>query len=194
MQLLIEQDEARLNVSYEQIKYALKGIGRHILRLYRQFSPQLRVMRCERDGKVVMFSFTADDVCDGDVVLEADSDINLTPARRRAVIYDLISSGLLSDGQGKIAEGVKSKILTYLGYAGFSEGRDLAALHRRRCAEENSRLLQGDVPVKSYDDHALHIAEHTAFILSNNLTDVSEGAFARHLAEHKKHLKEEKNG
>ena len=194
LQLLIEQDEARLNVSYEQIKYALKGIGRHILRLYRQFSPQLRVMRCERDGKIVMFSFTADDVCDGDVVLEADSDINLTPARRRAVIYDLISSGLLSDGQGKIAEGVKSKILTYLGYAGFSEGRDLAALHRRRCAEENSRLLQGDVPVKSYDDHALHIAEHTAFILSNNLTDVSEGAFARHLAEHKKHLKEEKNG
>lgn len=174
LQLLIEQDEARLNVSYEQIKYALKGIGRHILRLYRQFSPQLRVMRCERDGKIVMFSFTADDVCDGDVVLEADSDINLTPARRRAVIYDLISSGLLSDGQGKIAEGKEqnsdlSRLCRLFG------GRDLAALHRRRCAEENSRLLQGDVPVKSYDDHALHIAEHTAFILSNNLTDVSEG-------------------
>ncbi len=195
LQLLIEQDETRLNVSYEQIKSALKGIGRQILRLYRQFSPQMRVMRgAHENGKARLLSFCAADLSDDDVVLEADSEINLTPAQRRTVIYDLISSGLLSDGEGKLSEGTKNKILTYLGYNGFADGRDLSALHRERCEEENQQLLKGDVPVKSYDDHAVHIAGHTAFVLSAQPSAQADEAFARHIALHKSHLKEEQNG
>lgn len=195
LQLLIEQDDTRLNVSYEQIKSALKSIGRHILCLYRQFSPQLRVMRAARDGGGAgLIAFSAADITSDDVVLEADSEINLTPAQRRAVMYDLISSGLLTDDDGRISAGVKGKILTYLGYNGLAPARNLEELHRTRCAEENQALLKGDVPVKVYDDHALHIAEHTAYVLSNQLSSATEEAFLRHLAEHKKLLKEEKNG
>ena len=127
-------------------------------------------------------------------MLEADSEINLSPARRRTLMYELMSSGLLSDAQGKLPEGTKNKILTYLGYNGLAAGRDIAALHRARCEEENAKLLKGDVPVKFYDDHALHIEGHTAFILSNNLTAANEAAFERHLDGHKKALKEEQNG
>lgn len=193
LQLLIEQDEARLNVSYEQIKGALKRIGRHILCLYRQFTPTLRVMRATHgDGSVRMFTFTAPDIAD-DVVLEADSEINLTPAQRRTVMYDLISSGLLYGPDGKMSEGTKNKILTYLGYNGLA-ATNLDELHSARCAEENESLLKGDVHAKSYDDHALHISGHTAFILSNNLPSATEEAFLRHLAEHKLFLKEEQNG
>ncbi len=195
LQLLIEQDETRLTVSYEQIKSALKAIGRHILCLYRQFSPQMRVMRgAHEDGKAAMLSFSSADLSCDDVVLEADSEINLSPARRRTLMYELMSSGLLSDAQGKLPEGTKNKILTYLGYNGLAAGRDIAALHRARCEEENAKLLKGDVPVKFYDDHALHIEGHTAFILSNNLTAANEAAFERHLDGHKKALKEEQNG
>ncbi len=195
LQLLIEQDEARLSVSYEQIKSALKKIGRHILRLYRQFSAQLRVMRgAHEKGACGLISFTAGDITSDDVVLEADSEINLTPAQRRTVIYDMMERGLFSDDDGRISAGVRNRILNYLGYEGFSESRDISSLHRSRCAEENAALCTGEVAVKSYDDHALHIAEHTAYILSGKLTSQQEARFVRHLEEHKKLLKEEQNG
>ena len=195
LQLLIEQDEARLSVSYDQIKGALKQIGRHILRLYRQFSPQMRVMRgAHEKGVSQLISFSACDITSDDVVLEADSEINLTPAQRRTVIYDMIDKGLLSDENGRMSAGVKNRILNYLGYEGFTDGRDTASLHKARCAEENIALCSGDVGVKSYDDHALHIAEHTAYILSCKLTTQQEERFVRHLEEHKKLLKEEQNG
>ena len=46
LQLIIEQDDARLNNSYQQIKRALKQIGKHILRIYRQFASDLRLIKC----------------------------------------------------------------------------------------------------------------------------------------------------
>lgn len=195
LQLLIEQDEARLNVSYEQIRSALKCIGRHILCLYRQFSPGLRVMRAAGGGEGGgLFGFGAADIAVDDVVLESDSEINLTPAQRRTVIYDMIAAGLLSGEDGKLSAGVKNRVLAYLGYNAFADGRDATSLHRARCAEENAELARGEVHAKFYDDHALHIAEHTAYLLGARLPDDNEGAFERHLAEHKKFLKEEQNG
>ncbi len=194
LQLLIEQDEARLTVSYESIRSALKSIGRHILSLCRQFCGGMRVMRGRQEEGGKLFSFTSSDISSGDVVLESDSDINLSPARRRTVMYELLSTGLLNGADGSVPEGTKSKILTYLGYNGLAEGRDMTALHRARCEEENKLLQGGYVPAKAYDDHAVHIEEHTAFILTEHLSSQCEEAFLRHLGEHKKLLKEEQNG
>ena len=195
LQLLIEQDETRLNVSYEQIKHALREIGRQILCLYRQFTPGLRVMRgAHEKGRAQMLSFTAADLAGDDVVLEADSEINLTPASRRTLVYDLIASGLLTDEDGRLPAGTKSRLLSYLGFNGLAGERDVASLHRARCEEENARLLGGDVPVRFYDDHALHIEGHTAYVLGSDLSPEREEAFVRHIAAHKKALKEEKNG
>ena len=190
LQLLIEQDEVRLNVSYEQIKSAIKERAGQVLCLYRQFSPQLRVMRGDEGG---MFAFCAQDICD-DVVLEADSELNLTPARRRAAVYELLSSGLLADDKGNIPQSVKNKLLARLGYSGMSGRADLEELHRARCEEENAALADGYVAAKPYDDHDLHIQLHTAYLLGNQLSAQTEGAFLRHLAEHKNYLKEESNG
>ena len=194
LQLLIEQDDERLNVSYEQIKSALKEIGRHILCLYRQFSHSLRVMRPSAGGDVrTVFSFTAADVCD-DVYLEADSDINLTPSRRRTLVYDLIASGVLNDEDGKLSAAAKGRALRFMGYGGFAEDDGCAELHRARSEKENIALLSGDAAVKEYDDHAVHIASHTAYVLSNELSAEADDAFSRHIGQHKKFLKEEKNG
>ena len=120
-------------MSYEQIKSAIKELAGQVLCLYRQFSPQLRVMRGDEGG---MFAFCAQDICD-DVVLEADSELNLTPARRRAAVYELLSSGLLADDKGNIPQSVKNKLLARLGYSGMSGRADLEELHRARCEEEN---------------------------------------------------------
>lgn len=195
LQLIIEQDDARLNVSYEQIKRALKRIGKHILRLYRQFAADGRLMRYAGENDYLsLFYFKSGDITSDDVVLESDSDINLTPAQRRTVVYEMLDRGLLSDENGKVSASVKNKILETLGYKSFGGGRDLARLHRVRCGEENLQLKSGEVKVKSYDDHEVHITEHTAFLLTEKLTPEQEARFTAHLAEHKKFLSEVING
>ena len=195
LQLIIEQDEARLNVCYEQIKSALKSIGKMMLRLYRQFASSLRLIRFSAGNDALSaLSFKGSDITGDDVVLEADSDINMTPARRRATIYDMIDKGLFSDENGKLNPAVKMKLLQSLGYNGFTGGRDIGELHRRRCAEENAELKRGgDVAVKVYDDHAAHVEEHTAFLLTEKLTDEQEARICAHLFEHKNKLSEVKN-
>lgn len=193
LQLIIEQDEARLNCSYEQIKHALKRIGQHILRLYRQFASDGRLIKFAGANDVLsLFYFKGSQISSDDVVLEADSEINLTPAQRRTVIYDMLDRGLFADGDGKVSQTVKNKILEMLGYKSLSGARDIAELHRTRSGEENLRLKSGDVSVKSYDDHAVHIAEHTAFLLTQELTDEQEARFVAHLDEHKSLLNENK--
>jgi len=194
LQLIIEQDDARLNNSYQQIKRALKQIGKHILRIYRQFASDLRLMKCAGDkGELKLFYFKGSDISSDDVVLEADTDANLLPAQKRNVIYELIDRGLFNDDKGVLSETAKGKILEYLGYGGFGYKRDISRMHADRAGEENIALKSGEVGVKDYDDHAVHIEEHTAFLLSEKLSLEEEERVRLHILNHKNKLKEDKN-
>ena len=118
LQLIIDQDDLRLNVTYGGIKRAVKTIGRHILRLYRQFAADLRLMKYAGENNALnLFYFKGSDISSDDVVLEADSDVNMTPAQRRTVIYEILDKGLFSDADGKISVSAKNKLLELLGYS-----------------------------------------------------------------------------
>ena len=120
LQLIIEQDDARLNVAYQSLKRAIKGMGRQILRLYRQFASDVRLMRyAGRDGQRLLY-FKGSDISSDDVVLDADTDLNMTPAQRRTVIYELMDRGLFSDDEGKMSLKAKKRILEILGYASLA--------------------------------------------------------------------------
>jgi hypothetical protein len=80
-----------------------------------------------------------------------------------------------------------------LGYRGFGGERDIVELHRTRSGEENLEMKRKVVEVKDYDDHAVHITEHTAFLLSEKLTGEQEKRIIAHLEIHKK-LLEVNNG
>lgn len=194
LQLIIEQDEARLNVCYEQIRSALKCTGKMILRLYRQFASQVRLIKVSGGNDTLScISFKSSDISGDDVVLEADSDINMTPARRRAILYDMIDKGLFSDGNGRIKHEIKARLLKSLGYNGYTGGRDLTELNRQRCAEENAVMKNTDAEIREYDDHAVHIEEHTAFLLTERLTPEQERRVCEHLNKHKNKTSEVKN-
>lgn len=192
LQLLIEQDDARLNVSCDQIKGALRKAGKMILRLYKQFASSLRLLRyAGKNGSVSVVSFKGSDITGDDVVIEADNETNLTPARRRAALYDMLDRGLFSDEDGKISPAVKSKLLECFGYNGFTPKRDLEELNVKRCAEENSALREGnDVPVKPYDDDKVHVREHTAYLLTEKLDEKQEARICAHLQLHKNKISE----
>lgn len=195
LQLIIEQDEARLNVCAMQIKEALKTIGKMVLRLYKQFVSSVRLLRYTgSNDKLSVTSFTGSDITGEDVVLEADSDMNMSFAKRRAAIVEMLDKGLFTDDSGKVPSHVKHKLLRAMGYNGLVGDRDIGELHRQRCADENELLKSGeDVEVKDYDDHVLHVNGHTAYLLAEGLTKAEEERICAHINLHKNKLSEVKN-
>lgn len=122
LQLLIEQDDARLNLAYQSVKRAIKGVGRHILRLFKQFASDVRLLKYAGDnGESKVLFFKGSDISGDDVVLEADTDLNLSPAQRRTVICELMDKGLLSDSRGRVAQATKKKILEMMGFAPLAD-------------------------------------------------------------------------
>lgn len=194
LQLILDQDEAKLDYTYRQIKRALQSIGRHILRLYRQFASDVRLMKFAGENNALsLFYFKGSDISSDDVTLEADNDSNLTPAQRRAAVYEIMDRGLFADGEGKLSVSAKNKILELLGYKGFSGERDLGELNRARAGEENLAMRTEDAPVRDYDDHATHITEHTAYLLTENPQDTVEKRICAHINMHRQKLKETEN-
>ena len=193
LQIIIEQDDARLNCAYAEIKRALKTIGRHILRIYRQFASDLRLMKYSGGNTVNLICFKGSDISSDDVVFEADTDLNMTTSQRRSVIYEMLDKGLFSGENGKIDVAVRNKLLELLGYSSLAGERDLGALNRARASEENLKMRSCDVEVKEYDDHQSHIAEHTAYLLSENLKKPVEQRIYRHVLKHKELLKAQQN-
>ena len=194
LQLIIEQDDQRLSLTYGYMKRALKTIGRHILRLYRQFASDLRLLKyAGKNNELNLIYFKGSDVSSDDVTLEADSELNMTPAQRRTVVYEALDRGLFNDENGKLNEGARGKILELLGYGSAMAGRNLDGLHRARAGEENLKMRTEDIEVKDYDNHLTHVTEHTAYLLSENLENSVERRIYAHLLEHKRKLKEENN-
>lgn len=194
LQLIIDQDDLRLNVTYGGIKRAVKTIGRHILRLYRQFAADLRLMKYAGENNALnLFYFKGSDISSDDVVLEADSDVNMTPAQRRTVIYEILDKGLFTDADGKISVSAKNKLLELLGYSSLSGERDLGELNRSRAGQENLKMRSEACGVRTYDDHNTHISEHTAFLLTEELTEDAEKRICEHMLIHKNMLKEIEN-
>lgn len=195
LQLILEQDEIRMGFTYEQIKRSLKSIGRHILRLYRQFATEMRFLRVAgKEDAASAYYFKGSELSSDDVRLEADNDANLTPAQRRTILYEMLDRGLFTDGDGKLSTSAKNKVLELLGYGGLEFERDLTELNRRRAGEENLKMKGGYAAVKSYDDHAVHISEHTAFLLCENLTSDAEERICAHIDMHRQKMNEIKGG
>ncbi len=196
LELLLDENQTRLSFTTDSIKSAIKQIGKHLLRLYKQFAniPRLAKIVGE-NGMPEIFYFKSSDISSDDVQFETESEGADTLTQRRNMIYTLLDKGLLSDEEGKISQSVKSKILEMIGFGNWENSQDLDSLHIRRADNENIAMLDnGEVKVKSIDDHNLHINEHIAYMLSGeyekNATEKVEKIFLKHIEEHKKFLKE----
>lgn len=194
LQLLIEQEDTRMTASGESVRAAVKEMGKQIIRLFRQFATGSRIMKSSGEtGKVEMFYFKASDLSSDDVVFDTENELSFTPAQKKSAVYDLIKTGLLSDETGKMNERTKAKVLEMLGFGSIDNALDLEKLHINKAESENVAGFKHPTAVDEYDDHALHVAEHTRFLLSSDSEDVRNDPTAKenalaHLREHKARL------
>lgn len=201
LQLLIEQDEARLISSAEEIRNSAKDISKQILRLYKQFAILPHYTRLVGDnGSVEMFSWKNSDISSEDVVFETENEISQTIAQKRSMIYEILQSGLLHDENGVLSNATRQKVLQQLGLGMWETTQDMKTLQVGRAGKENFALARNgkiDDP-SEIDDHELHINSHIAFMLGADFekakkkNDKIVDAMLEHIRMHKKYEKVQK--
>ncbi len=190
LQLLLEQDEERLNVTCENMKNAVKEVGKQILRLVKQFVNNPRILKIAGKNSIVeTFYYKGSDMGNEDVRVEIDNT-NDDIATKRSMLYDMYKSGLLNDENGNISSKVRSKILEELGLD-FIDNTSLTTMHIEKADRENLLLEDGEVEVSIIDDHNLHIEQHTKYLLSVEWENKAkmDVHFIEHIKKHKNLLK-----
>lgn len=190
LQLLLAQDNTRLAATVGSMQRAMKEVGRHILRLYKQFAGNARLMTLTGENKrTQVHYFNAADLAVNDLQFETQDAS--TPEEKRETVLRLFEAGLLTDEDGKISTENRQRVLEAFGFGSYENARDISALHIDKAGEENLDLKSADVEVDVYDEHALHITEHTRFLLSSEWKRAThreeiKARFLRHIDAHKR--------
>jgi hypothetical protein len=193
LQLLLAQDETRLSTTLQSMESAIKEVGRQILRLYKQFAGNARLMTMTGENKKSQLCyFNAASLSVNDVRFEPQEAS--TPEEKRNTLLRLYEMGLLSDEEGKITKENKNRILEAFGFGSYENARDISALHIVKASEENQELKGTLIEIDSYDDHELHIAEHTRFLLSSEFKKSGKKEewktrFLEHIEAHKMEMR-----
>ena len=198
LELMISQDETRLNASVEAIKIAMREIAKKILKLYRQFAVFPRLARIVgENGDVEIFYFSSSDITSDDIIVDDYADTNQTLSQRREMIFNLLENGILTDEKGNLTNKMKTKVMEMLGIGAWESAQDINELHIKKADKENFKLLDGiNLKPSEIDDHELHINEHVAFMLGEDFEKKKaknpkiEQIFLEHVKAHKM-MKEE---
>ncbi len=198
LQLLAEQDNSRLSTAIDSTKLAVKTVAKLILRLYKQYAVLPRLLKIAGDsGEVQIYYWDQNEICSDDVVFDVSSDSGETLVQRRTMLMDLIKEGLMFDQDGKFSQSTRRKCLDLLGFGLWEDALDLNALHINKAKEENILSEKEEIEVLPIDNHQIHIDEHTAFLLGNqiktkkNVKEIQE-KLIEHIMQHKSKLVEEK--
>ena len=186
LQLLLDQDQNRMQMSIESMERAIKEAGKQILHLYKQFASAKRVLSMTgTGGNTELFWFSASDISADDVEFVTGSE--RTPEETRQEILELLRLGLLQNGEGALDGDTRERVLEALGYGTLESARDISSLHIKKAERENLMLAQHDVEADVYDDHELHIAEHMRYLLSGGENDKAvKERVMRHINSHRK--------
>ena len=187
LQILLDQDNTRMSVSTDSIKNAICEVARHTLRLYKQFVKLPRLMKLVGDkGSIDALYFVGNDITTDDIIIDSESELSLSKAQQRSLVFEIIESGLLRDENGKISENTRLKLLEMLGLGVSDTGADIKTAQIRYAQKENLMFSSGDfeVEVQEIDDHDIHIKEHIAFLLGSEGEKLKEKGGYNKVLEH----------
>jgi hypothetical protein len=167
---------------------AMEEVGRHTLRLYKQFAGNARLITMTGENKKTQLHyFNASELATNDIKFETES-APTTPEKRETLLK-LFEAGLLTGEDGQVSKENKNRILEAFGYGSVENAKDISALHAAKADEENIALKKGEVTPDEYDDHEVHLLTHTRYLLSDEFKrkkdETVKVRFVEHLRMHK---------
>lgn len=191
-----EQDNTRISLTANQLEHASITLGKIILRLYRQFVQEPRLIRHVGSGSEIdVISWTVSDLKSDDVIIDNSAALSETPAQRRQMVFDLMASGLFArEEMNQFSPEGRRKILEMLEFGHWEGGvNEDDELQETKAKRENRKLMEGLLMgINDYDNDELHIKEHYRFMMSDEYEQLmqSEGGmyldeiFKHHVAQH----------
>ncbi|HOO22971.1 MAG TPA: hypothetical protein PKY53_04745 [Clostridia bacterium] len=190
LNLIIEQDNNRLSLTADSIRNAIKEVGRHILRLYRQFATTKRLARVAGDnGAMEKVYFTSSDITSDDLVFDIANELTDTLSGRKNTVAEIFRMGLLYDENGKLTDSARVKILEMMGFGNWETAVNSEELHKKKAMRENECARAEKPAIDDFDNHEIHVEEHTRYLVSseNNLDESARKALNAHIREHLKY-------
>lgn len=191
LEILISQYNERLLVDAEIIRNVYVEVSKQILKLYKQFMIEVRAIKnIDNDARTKIFYVDKNVMTAQDVYIDSENELIYTPKQKKEMLLNLYNSGLLFNGEGKLPQTTKEKLLSLLGYKTLDSAGGLIRLHQEKAQDENEDMRLGKAKVEIVDDHEIHVEEHTRYYLSEieNLNDVEKQNVLRHVAEHKSNM------
>ncbi len=199
IELMVEQDTARLSATIENIKNAVEQVAKQILKLYKQFAITPRLLKISNtNGDCDVAYWSKSDLSGEDIEFASENDTGGSLSSRQEQIIQLLSLGLLSNNEGKISDSVRVKILEMFGLGEWEGSTDESVLQKNYADNENLKLSENEeyeVEVLEIHNHEMHISRHIAFMLDKQFENAKKRnpkikeIFLSHIREHKKLLK-----
>ena len=192
LEILIEQDNARMAVHAETIRAGILSAAKQVLRLYAQFTAGMRaVLLSDKSGKLRTYYVDKAALGSDDVYFENENELLFNRQQKRETVMALYSSGLLTDEAGVLRPAVKEKLISMLGFKELDYRKGLSRLQEQKAIDENEIIRIKGLSVEEIDDDAIHIDEHTRYVLSeyDELTKEEKERLYAHIKAHKEKIK-----
>jgi len=178
LEILKEQDDTRLTLTSENIRIAIRELGKQWLRIYKQLVTVPRVTRIagENAGDVSALIWKGTDLTSDDVIVDTDNEMINTPAQRKQLALELLQVGLFTDPEtGRMTRETRSKLLEIFQLGNWESAIDIEELHSVRAQREAFEFESGTSPdIMELDNHSSHIAEHTKYALSADFRSMAD--------------------
>ncbi len=179
LSIAIEQDDTRLSHTVGNYENGLVDCGKQILRLYRQFATQKRLLRTVGpDLELEIMQWDNRDVRSDDIIVETSAMLAETPAQRRAMVFDMLQSGLFNDPDTeKLTKEGRAKVLDLMQFGHWELSDSTDARQISRAEKENRIMAQGIMPqVSDIDDDIIHVTRHNNYRLTDEYEAMNKQA------------------
>ncbi len=194
LNLIIEQDSSRLSITTDNIRNAAKGVAKMILRLYKQYAGEKRLKRIYgENGLPERAYFSANEISCDDVTFDVSEESVNSAEKRKQIVRELFSMGLLSDKDGKLNDSSKVKMIEMLGLGNWESAITEEELQRKKAMRENIFCDEKAPEISEIDNHSIHISEHTKRLLEDNgeLNEETKRRLMEHIRMHKDGLEKQ---
>lgn len=169
LKLIIQQDNSRLAMVSDNIRYAIKEVGKMILRLYKQFATFGRLKKIYgENGSMETRMFSSSDIGCEDVRFDVEDESVNSVEQRKETVKELYEMGLLNGPDGKPDENTRLKMIELLGLGNWEAACSEEELHRKKAMRENQSFSVSVPEIESIDNHTVHINEHVSYLLQED--------------------------
>lgn len=189
-------DNTRLSLTAENMREGIRQLAIRWLNIYKTFCTTYRVSEIvgvNNTGRV--FVWSADDINSFDVIYDTENELVLSEEQQKENFLQALQMGLFADDNGVVPREFREKAVEMMRLGSYTHLMTLSDQQRANATRENDFLLAGVIPeVYLYDDHAIHVAEHTRFALQYRFkrfrgrSPALAEAFDRHIEDHKKQI------